>query len=86
MELMALRRYTDRPGCTLRSTAAELGVSERVLWAWITRGQVSIEKVIEIEKKTGISRIHLRPFDWFLIWPEYRKARGKTPAPDPQDG
>lgn len=70
-ELTLLRTYAEAHD-GLTATAERIGVSKAVLWAWINRGQVPVERCADIERVTGgaVTRRQLRPADWHRIWPE----------------
>jgi len=46
-----------------------LGIKPPSVAQWRKNG-VPVQRVLEIERITGISRRELRPKDWHLIWPE----------------
>lgn len=52
----------------LQSLAATLGVRYQAIQAWLRRGRVPAERVIAIERATGVPRTTLRPD----IYPEER--------------
>lgn len=68
-ELSELKRCIQERG-GLVATAKELGVSKGVLWAWINRKQVPVEKCSHVAAVLGIPRRSLRPHDWEQYWPE----------------
>lgn len=78
-ELTALREYAESNG-GITATASRLGVSKKVFWAWLTRGQVPAEHCPAVELLTGVPRWLLRPEDWHRIWPEL-VARKDAPQP-----
>lgn len=48
----------------------------------------SPELAAEIEARSGrmVRRWHLRPFDWYRIWPELRRAKGAPVLEDAAEG
>lgn len=59
--------------------AAALGVSKAAVNQWKLPGRkVPIEQCVAIEQMTGriVRRWHLRPNDWFRIWPELQEVAG----------
>lgn len=55
--------------------AKELGVTTVTVTQWaLKRRPVPIIRCVEIEEVTNgaVTRKQLRPYDWFLIWPELR--------------
>jgi len=84
-ELIELRTYVAaNDGIT--GLASLLGVTKGVVWAWIDRGRAPIERCYEIERATGgaVRRWHLRPDDWYRIWPELIGADGAPAVPTPE--
>jgi DNA-binding transcriptional regulator YdaS (Cro superfamily) len=56
----ALFSYLRRERGAQKATAEALGVDRITLYRWARRG-VPAEKILEIEKATGIARHELRP-------------------------
>lgn len=79
-ELTKLRQRSEERG-GISATAAELGVSKGVLWAWIARGQVPAERCSEVAALLGMQRHELRPDDWHRIWPELIGQPGAPAIP-----
>lgn len=62
--------------------AEALGIRQSTVSEWLIRRRpIPPLRCIEIERATGVRRWELRPSDWFLYWPELRKAKG---APKPE--
>jgi DNA-binding transcriptional regulator YdaS (Cro superfamily) len=61
--------------------AARLGVKVQRLCNWIERG-VPLAYCGRVERATGgaVRRWHMRPKDWFCIWPELIDAEGAPPV------
>jgi DNA-binding transcriptional regulator YdaS (Cro superfamily) len=62
--------------------AARIGVKQQHIWNWLNRGdKVPPEYCVAIEVVTdgAVTRRHLRPDDWHLIWPEI--VTPTNPAP-----
>jgi len=59
---MALANFRSSHGLTLDGAAAALGVDRKTVLRW-EQGKVLIpaERVLEVERVTGISRYELRP-------------------------
>lgn len=55
-----LKAYREKRQQTVNDLAEVFGVNRITLWRWET-GRVPAERVIEIERVTGISRAELRP-------------------------
>ena len=55
-----LRAYRDREGVSQAALAARLGVQPPAVCKW-ERGRIPPERVLDIERETGISRHDLRP-------------------------
>jgi DNA-binding transcriptional regulator YdaS (Cro superfamily) len=56
----SIRGYRETQGVRLDDLAARLGVNKSTLWRW-EEGQVPAERVLEVERVTGVSRHALRP-------------------------
>lgn len=70
---MTLDSYLSEPGRSNVGLAASLGVAAALVSQWRTGTRpVPIERCMPIERATGgaVTRIDLRPNDWWLIWPE----------------
>lgn len=67
------RKEHVQAGGGLQPLAATLGVRYQAIQAWLKRGSVPAERVIAIERATGVSRYALRP-DIYGDPPEQRAA------------
>ena len=65
----------------LSKSANALGVSKKVLWAWINRGQVPANRAPAVSARTGIPLSELRPKDWGEIWRDGRNGLNPTTQP-----
>lgn len=59
MSTSALHQYRTDRGLTLEAMADLFGVQKAAIWKW-ERRQVPADKVLEVERVTGISRHALR--------------------------
>lgn len=78
---MNLNEYLDNKFDTARSLAKKLGVTDSFISQWRTGYRpVPVEYCAQIEKATNglVTRQHLRPLDWFRIWPELVPAARAT--------
>jgi DNA-binding transcriptional regulator YdaS (Cro superfamily) len=74
-----------------KAISAKLGVSDPYLYQCLTgRKAMSPEQAVRLEMDSGrlVTRRHLRPNDWWLIWPElvtddYPIPNGSAPVPPP---
>jgi len=66
-----LKRAVDVAG-SQKALAEQIGVQPQLIWAWINRGNVPVERCTAIEQATNgqVTRKDLRPDDWEAIWPE----------------
>jgi DNA-binding transcriptional regulator YdaS (Cro superfamily) len=55
-----LRRYRENSQRTLESLGGEFGINKSTMMRW-EEGRVPAERVLEVERFTGISRHELRP-------------------------
>lgn len=65
-----------------REIAARLGMSEQYLYQCLTgRRAMKPEEAVRVERdgESHLTRRHLRPNDWWLIWPEL--VTDEFPAP-----
>lgn len=67
--MQVFRRWVADQGGLVKA-AAELGVTKGLLWSWIDRGCVPVERCAELSRRLGIARWDLRPADWWVYWPE----------------
>lgn len=81
-ELTELREYAEANG-GITAVASSLGVTKGVFWAWLNRGQVPPQMCPRIVAITdgAVRHWHLRPDDWYLIWPELIGADGAPDVP-----
>jgi DNA-binding transcriptional regulator YdaS (Cro superfamily) len=56
----ALKKAIKRVG-SQRKLSALLGISQQVISHWVSKGRVSAEQVLPIEKITGVPCYELRP-------------------------
>lgn len=56
----SLRAYRDRNSVTLEGLASSFGVNKTTVLRW-EEGQVPAERVLEVERVTGVPRSDLRP-------------------------
>jgi len=78
---MKLNDYLRHAGISQTLLAAQLGVSQSMIWQWSTGYRpVPAQRCLAIERATGglVTRGELRPHDAYLIWPDI--------APLPQSG
>ena len=69
-----------------RAIAAELGLSDPYLYQCITgRKAMKAKEEVAIERLSGgrITRRHLRPKDWWQVWPEL--VTEEHPIPQDQE-
>ncbi len=66
--MKTFRNEHVQAGGGLQPLAATLGVRYQAIQAWLRRGRVPAERVIAIERATGVPRTTLRPD----IYPEER--------------
>lgn len=57
---MKLKRYREATNKSVDEMADVFGINRTTLWRW-EKGRVPAERVIEIERVTGIGRAELRP-------------------------
>lgn len=55
----ALRQHIKKVG--FQNLAAQLGVRYQSIQDWLTTGRIPAERVLAVERVTGISRHELRP-------------------------
>lgn len=70
---MDIRTYLKKEAISQSAFGALIGVSQGMVWQWITGATPVSEKYcVVIEQKTDgqVTRKDLRPDDWHLIWPE----------------
>ncbi|KVT91898.1 hypothetical protein WK59_03950 [Burkholderia ubonensis] len=70
---MNLATYLLNRKVTQAAFAAQLGVSQGLVYQWLTgRRPIAADRCVVIERATqgAVSRRDLRPDDWHLIWPE----------------
>lgn len=70
---MQLDEYLSGPQRSNADLASKLGVAAALVSQWRTGARpVPIERCVSIEQATegAVTRIDLRPNDWWLIWPE----------------
>lgn len=67
-------REAIRCAGSMSALAEGIGMSRQAIYGWKTR--IPAERVVDIERVTGISRAKLRP-DLFGLNAKNRKARGK---------
>lgn len=60
MRKFRLRRALEDRGLKMASVARALNVNKSAVTRWV-RGRVPAEKVLDVERVTGISRSQLRP-------------------------
>lgn len=56
----ALRKFRDDTGTTLNAIAQKLGVHKSTVLRW-EEGEIPAERVLPLEKLTGVPRHELRP-------------------------
>jgi len=63
--------------------AHRLGLTQSVVSNWLSRGRIPAERVLDVERETGVSRYAMRP-DIFgrrpLVNGKSRKTKDKRPA------
>jgi len=83
LRLMALGAASQHCG-GITKLAAAIDVGQSVASNWKTRGTV-IDALycmgIEELPESPVRRWHLRPLDWWLIWPDLRTAPDAPPRP-----
>lgn len=88
MSAMNLADYVDQAHGRQTELAKSLGCPPQLVWQW-SRGArpVPVERAPAIEAATNgaVKRWDLRPNDWWLLWPELRKAKGAPKVPE-QEG
>jgi len=70
---MKLNDYLRHAGISQTLLAAQLGVSQSMIWQWSTGYRpVPPNRCLSIERATGglVTRGELRPHDGHLIWPD----------------
>jgi DNA-binding transcriptional regulator YdaS (Cro superfamily) len=88
MSAMNLADYVDQAHGRQTELAKLLRCPPQLVWQW-SRGTrpVPALRATAIEVATGgaVKRWDLRPNDWWLLWPELRKAKGAPKIPE-QEG
>jgi DNA-binding transcriptional regulator YdaS (Cro superfamily) len=79
--VQAAVEFFDR-SATRMAQAIGMGVKRQNVEYWLAAGKVPVEFCAAVDRATGgvVRRWHLRPNDWFCIWPELVGTEG---APDP---
>lgn len=61
-DLSPLRKYRDSREMTLADLAERLGVDKSTVQRWETgRVRIPADRIIDVERETGVSRVDLRP-------------------------
>lgn len=55
-----IKQVMDRFGGR-RAAAAALGITPQAIQKWVTSGRIPVERVLDVERRTSISRYVLRP-------------------------
>jgi len=75
---MDIQNYLQKTGISQIEFAKQLGVTQGMVSQWITGVRpVSIRHCFSIESATKgqVTRQDLRPDDYWLIWPELKRAK-----------
>lgn len=82
--MSGLQQAVDKLG-SQAELAAAIGLKQQNIWNWLNRGsgEAPPEHCSAIERATGgaVMRWHLRPSDWWRIWPELRGKKGAPAVP-----
>lgn len=73
----SMKKYPPDFGMTDVELARRLKISKHAVGKWRKRGRIPAERVLAVERETGVSRHEIRP-DLYPIESETKKPAGRT--------